>query len=198
MANRDKSIRVRVTPDEKSEFEEYVEESREFNSLSDFLRGSAYREMSDTDDGSVDTDELVSVVESSFQDVTDDIDEIRRGLSVVKDNVLEDDEAQNLAAELYDALPIHEDRSGFEWPWPDADSRMENGIHIIERGSVDSIQDARAWSDAEAWAEYFDESIERTQRALSLCLSQYPDVAVAEEEEPVSDHDLRRYYRKEV
>lgn len=198
MGNRDKAIRLRVTPDEKEEFEEYVQQSREFDNLSDFLRGSAYREMADSDDPSVETDELASLIESSLQDVMDGIGDTRTELSVIREHIVEDDEVQNFAAELYDSLPIHEDRSGFEWPWPEAESRVENGIQIVERSSIDSIQDARAWSDAEAWAEYHDESVERTQRALSLCLSQYPDVAVAEEEEPVSDHNLRRYYRKEV
>lgn len=200
--NRDTTITVRVSHKEKAEFEEYAEESNEFNGLSDLLRGATYREMADSDGQAIDEDELVSAFEPSLREVKNELGDLKRDLNVVQENVMQDDDIEALAAELYDALPLHKDREGFEWPWPEtgAEFRVEDGIQVTQRKPINenSLQEARAWSDAQAWAKYLDESVERTQRALSLCLSQYPDVAVAEENEPVSDMNLRRYFRKEM
>lgn len=205
MGRRSESYNIRLSESEKQEFKEYVEQSDEFNSLAGLFRTAVYREINDSG-ASIDTDELRDVFAAAISGVERDIQDIVEDIEVVKDTLSDPDDVREFAAELYDSLPIYPPNPDELHKPPEVgfETASEFEIdYVAEKSDVDSLKAARAWSTAEAWAEYFDESIDRTQRALSMVLTQYDDVDVVHDERPTSpevDRDneiLRRYYRIE-
>jgi hypothetical protein len=197
MTDRSETIGVRVTPNEREKFEEYLEteEGKEHTSVSDLMRTATHRIVSGDDGAEIDTDEIVRAVETSLSDVSEHLDSMDSTLTVLLDTVRDDDEIHSLAARIYEHLPAYRDESVFEWTeWNAARSEME-GLPDDPRPKIETLERARKWSDVRAWADYFDESQEKTQRALSVMLTQYPDSAVAEH--PTQEDPIRRYYRKE-
>jgi hypothetical protein len=179
MSNRDVLINFKVTESEKQKFEEYVENTNEFDSLSRMFRALAHRhiESGDKPEATVDTDEIVDAVDVAMSDVSERLERIEDNIAELDSQVNVDDSVSRLASDVANELPVH--GSGEELPTPSTD---------IDTAPVDSLQMAQQLSTADAWADYYDVEHDRMRRALARALD-FPDVKFVEL------GDSRRYYK---
>lgn len=214
MPDRSEFIGVRLTPDEREKFEEYIDETNEANSLSRFLRIAAHRHIETEDeDQSIDTEELIEIVDSSVSPLYGRIDKIENHLMEIDSNTSNDDKIDRLARDLYSSLPVYS--SPEEFP---SFTEISNFEDPTDLSLVKSI------STPYLWAEYFEEDLSDVRRACGRMIEYYPDVDYVEESigapervpthanvsipkitqtrtnTVVSEHDhdtVRRYYKKE-
>ncbi|MFD1646683.1 hypothetical protein [Haloarchaeobius litoreus] len=188
MPNRTERIMVRMTPRKKEKFEEYLEETGEYPSLSQLLRASANEKvegrMRGGEGASIDAEEVTNAVEIAIGDVTERLERIEQEVARVDTAVQPDEEdIDTLADDIAVQLPVMDSGDGFK-PGNDV---LREATH----GDVDGIDYARDISTVGAWSDYVDADANKTRRALSRAASWYPDVKW------VHDDDLgeRRYFR---
>lgn len=189
MANRTETIKVRVTPERKQKFKNYIEDTGEYPSLSQLLRASANEKvegrMAGADNGSsIDADEITNAVEIALGDVTERLDRIEQEIERVDTAVQpEEEDIDDLADDIAVQLPVMDDGSEFRRTNEIMEERHHSGMSDFEF--------TREMSTVEFWSDYVDADQNKTRRALSRAASWYPDVKWVYDE----DMGERRYYR---
>ena len=183
MTQRSEVVGIRLTPEEREEFEEFIRETNEFDSLSRFFRVTAYRYMNTEDvEATVDQDEIIRAVDSSVTPIVERLDRVEEHVLSIDSNVTEDDRVDRLARDLYTSLPTHSSKSGL----PDFD----------EVGQFDTPSDlalVQAISTPQMWAQYFEENLADVRRACARMLEYYPDVEFVEDTTEDSDSNIPRH-----
>lgn len=186
MPDRDETIKARVTNSEKEKFEQFLEKSNEFDSMSRFIRTIAHSHIDkDDEDGhTIDTDELKSAVEDGLTSLESELNEISERLADVEQSVDVDDETASLANDIYEELLVIT---------PSIDDEFED-IRDLDAGRVEAASEEKAKLDGspQAFSELFAEDLNDVRRALSRAMELYPDVEYVTEE-----NGMRRYYRDE-
>ncbi|PSP37994.1 hypothetical protein BRC71_08460 [Halobacteriales archaeon QH_7_65_31] len=181
MVERTETVGVRLTPDEREQFETFVKDNNECGSLSQFFRLAAYNFTSDDEeDVSLDPEEIIEAVDVGIAPVTERLDELEEHVLSIDSRVNDDDKIDKLARDIYSALPVHQSASDL----PD--------IH-----NLDELNDASDFvltqkiSTPYLWSQYFDEDVADVRRACSRMEEYYPDVEFVRE-------DLDRENRESV
>lgn len=180
MADRTELVQIKVTPDEKQKFQEYVESTNEFDSLSRMFRVLAHRHI-ETDgqerDATVDTEEIVDAVDIAVADVVERLERVEDKVAELDSSIRTDDEIGQLTHEIVSNLPIYE--SDDQIPKPTE----------IDQGGVEDLEMAQQLSTVDAWADYFEISVDKARRALARA-QEHPDVKYVE-----GARGYRRYYK---
>lgn len=186
MANRTETIKVRVTPQTKEKFEEFIENTGEFPSVSQLLRASAnaYIEQDDQQQADIDPEEITNAVEIALSDVTERLDRIEHEVGRVDTAVQpEEEDIDTLADDIAVQLPVMDDGSEFR--------ERNDVLREATHGDLEGIEYAQEKSTVGAWSDYVDADKNKTRRALTRAASWYPDVKWVYDEEMGE----RRYYR---
>lgn len=166
MADRSKIIGVRVTPDEREKFEEHLERTNEFDSLSRFFRVLAHRHIeSDDEEASIDSEEIIEAVDAAISPVREKLDQVEEHVVAIDSTVSDDDKIDKLARDIYMSLPTVSNES--ELPAISNGERYENSS---------DFEVAQAISTPYLWAQYFDEEIADARRACARMTEYFPDV----------------------
>lgn len=177
MTDKSEMIRVRVTPDEKQEIQDYLNETGEFPSMSRMLRTLAKQHIrTDEDTASIDPDEIVDAVEIGLSDVTEYLQNMDDRLANVEQKVSDEDEIDKLARELYDEIPVVK-----------SEEEMRNLDSHVRLGDAD---EAAIISTPDAWADFFDVDLPMIRRALARANDYYPDLHYYN----IKEDGTRRYY----
>ncbi|WP_139171076.1 hypothetical protein [Halorientalis regularis] len=186
MSDRSELIQVRVTPDKKEEFEEFVEKSLDFNTLSNFLRISAKKQIQETNDGDIaDKKEIVDAIDDSLAGIKGELERLNDRIADVESAVHDaDDEIDTLAREIYRELPEFRSEEGFDRDRPSHERVVEEG---------------KTLSTPTAWADWFGVEVPTARRACGRMLEYYPEVEFTYEavDEETSSVPERRYYKVE-
>jgi hypothetical protein len=177
MVDRTETVGVRLTPEERADFEEYIEDNNECNSLSQFFRLAAYNfKKTDDQDVSIDPDEIVEAVDIGVSPIMEQLNELEEHVLSIDSRVSNDDKIDKLARDIYSALPTHE--SGSDLPEiRDASELSDDSDFVI----------AQKISTPYYWSKYFDEGVADVRRACSRMQEYYPDVKYVSEELTLDD-----------
>lgn len=176
MAERSEMIKIRVTPEEKQQIKDYLEETGEFDGMSRFFRVLAHERMNTDDDTtSIDPEEIIDAMEVALSDVTEHLTRLDDRLADVEQKVSNEDEIDKLARELYDEIPVVE-----------SEDEMRD-LKAVQR--LEPEEEMRILSTPEAWGEFFGVEVEEVRRALSRAQEYYPDLKFYRTRE-----GPRRYY----
>lgn len=184
MPDRTETVGVRLTPDEREKFEQFLDNSNEFDSLSRFFRTVAHRYIAtDDEDPSLDPEEISEAVESTLTPFAERLEQMEEHIVSIDSNVRDDDKIDRLARDIYSTLPTHSDETGL----PDLDE-------VSKSGNGSDLAIVQAISNPYLWAEYYDEDLQDVRRACARMQQYYPDVNVVrddldEKEIHVPDHD---------
>lgn len=202
-----KFIRLRVSEAEKQDIEEYVEDSPEFDDVSDMLRTLVHVEMSDLgNEPALSQDEITSAVEMGISGVNEELEEIREEIGVIKTQIGDEKGIKDLAADIYDILPRHSEEDPFEWEIRSEENTPnypEGADPVMKPDSesprADSLSSLHRKPVKPAIADYLKETEEDVQRALAYAEMAYPDVKVEDPPfMPERGHKYSRYYRLEL
>jgi len=105
-------INLKVEGSQKEKWENYLEESHEFQSLSSLIRTSVETHIESTGEEAVDPAPALS---SDIQELKDDIDSIRNDVSWLRSQARDKDDISELAQEVFDSLEV----------LPEVDSNLE-------------------------------------------------------------------------
>lgn len=160
---------MRLTPDERRKFENHVEQSDEFSSLSRFFRVLVHRHI-DTDDDqpSLDPDEIVEPVDQALTPLSTQLDQIEEQVLSIDANVRDEDVIDRLARDIYSSLPTHQ--RGTDFPALDDLDELENHANTSDFALVQAI------STPFMWSRYYTEELQDVRRACARMLEYYPDV----------------------
>lgn len=196
MPDREETITVRVTEDEKDQIDDYANsEDTRWKSVSDLLRGAAHREMSgeylhdeieevlDAAEGA-DTDEIVESVEGSFAETRRKLEQMSSSIAKLETHLLHEEGTQQLGKRLRDDWLAH-------YP-PDANPE---DIKVTQEANTPEER----WSlmgTAGAIAKGIDgRDKNEVKRALQYAHETYPDVRRVHIKIDDPDIDgLMRYY----
>lgn len=174
MTDLSEVVGVRLTPDEKQKFEDYVDDSDEFSSLSRFFRVVAHREVATEDDQpTLDPEEVVQAVDDALTPLATQLDQIEDHVLSIDSSIRDDDKIDKLARDIYAALPTHD--SGDDLPALDKEN-LEKYANTSDFSLVQAI------STPFMWSRYFGEDYEDVRRACSRMLEYYPDAEYVEAE----------------
>lgn len=193
MGDRTKTIKIRVTPDEKREYEEYIEETGEAPSASSWFRTLANERVSADDEATADIDleSLTEAMEVALSDVHEQMETMANRMASLESNVHNDDDIDKLAREIYSHLPVMESPDEFPDPF------LEVDINLADR----DLEEAQKISTPSAWAKWFDKSEADIRRACARMLEYYPDARYFHEKfedaSGVVEAPARRYYKTE-
>ncbi|MFC6719752.1 hypothetical protein ACFQHN_19535 [Natrialbaceae archaeon GCM10025896] len=159
-------------------FEDYLEETVEFQSLSQFFRTAARRHIttSDEQEVSIDPEDIARAVEDALSGVYARLEKLDDQLAELDASVTSSDEIQSLTHEIMAQLPSKEELVD---------------VTEMEPMAPDSVESARQLSTVDAWASYFDVDVDKARRALARA-QEFPDVEFRE-----SRFGTRRYYKEE-
>lgn len=182
---RDEVVKTRVTKTEKTKFEEYVSQTNEFASISQFLRTAAHNYLSSDADPSVNTGEIKTAVEDGISGIETRLEEISNRLADVEQSIQQDDEVDKLASDIYEELMLFTDDIDEEY-----DDIRDFNEAWVEPNTAEEY--AKLDGTPAAFAELFGVEVNKARRALSRALEMYPDIEYAVEQD-----GTRRYYRDE-
>lgn len=183
MTDRSEVVGIRLTPEEREKFEEFIQEGNEFDSLSRFFRVTAHRYMNTEDvEATIDQDEIIRAVDSSVTPLVERLDRVEEHVLSIDSNVTTDDKIDQLARDLYTSLPTHSSKSDL----PDFDT-------VSQFDTPSDLALAQAISTPEVWAQYFEEDLADTRRACARMLEYYPDVEFVEDTTAGSDSNIPRH-----
>ncbi|PSQ51921.1 hypothetical protein BRD20_08865 [Halobacteriales archaeon SW_8_65_20] len=172
MVDRTETVGVRLTPKERADFEEYIEDNNECNSLSQFFRLAAYNfKKTDEQDVSIDPDEIVEAVDIGVSPIAEQLDELEEHILSIDSQVNNDDKIDKLARDIYSVLPTHE--SGSDLPEIRDSSELNDASDFVIAQKI---------STPYLWSEYFDEDVADVRRACSRMQEYYPDVKYVSED----------------
>lgn len=173
--DRTERIEIRLTPDEKQEIDEYLDEEKMYTDRSQMFRSLAKREIRGEDTTSIDIQEIVNGVEIAFSDLTESVEQINDRLADVEQQLERSDDIDALARDLYKAI---------------IEVRSEEEMRQLEPVIRMPDEEAKIVSTPQIWAEYLDEDIVDVRRALGRALEYYPDLKYL-----TTEDGHRRYYR---
>lgn len=177
VTDRTEFVGVRLTPKEREEFENFLREEGEFNSMSRFLRVAAYRYIATSDEeASIDPEEIIDAVDSAVTPLSERLERVEDHVLSIDSNVTNDDKIDRLARDIYSSLPTHTGKNEL----PDF-----NEIGQFETPSDLAL--AQAISTPDIWAEYYDEDLADVRRACARMLEYYPDVKYVQDKLGSSD-----------
>jgi hypothetical protein len=175
---RTKAIKVRVTPREKREFEQYLEDTREASSLSAWFRYlGIHRIEADDNTASIDSEQIKIAVENGVSNLTEQIDDLAGEIALLENQVRPTSEIDELAGELLDLLPVY----------PQGDLLPVEDINM----GLHSLKGVQQTTTSGAWSVYLDEPESKIRRALEY-LSDLPEVKSTQ-----AFTGTRRWYRTE-
>lgn len=161
---RTKTIKIRVTPGEKAEFEEHLEDTKESASLSSWFRYLGINRIESEDKTStaeIDPEQVTNAVEIGVSDLTERTEELAGEIALLENQVKPTSEIEELAKEILELLPIHPDNE----PTP---------VDQITKG-LDELEGVQQTTTPIAWSVYLDEPEPKIRRALKW-LSEFPEV----------------------
>ena len=165
MANRSKTIKVRLTPDEKEEIEEHLKEANESASLSDFGRLTLLRHIRTGDEDeapTVDPEQITDGVEVALSDVHERLDRMESHILAIDSHTNNDDEIDKLARDIFTSLPTATDAS-----------ELPSLFEIGTAGKGDDYSLAQSLSTPSAWANYYDVDVSVARRACARMLDYF-------------------------
>lgn len=184
MPDRSETIGVRLTPAEREKFENFLEDSNEFDSISRFFRTIAHRYIAtDDEDQSLDPQEIIGAVDTAVTPLEEQLERIEEHVVSIDSNVRNDDKIDRLARDIYSSLPTHRD----ETELPDLDE-------VSQYTNASDLALTQAISTPYLWAEYYNEDLADVRRACARMLEYYPDVEYVQErrggpDSHIPDHD---------
>lgn len=184
MSDRSETIGVRLTPEEREKFENFLEGSNEFDSISRFFRTIAHRYIETSDeDHSLDPQEIIEAVDTAVTPLEERLERVEDHVVSIDSNVRNDDKIDRLARDIYSSLPTHRDETGL----PDFDE-------IDQYANASDLAIAQAISTPYMWSEYYNEDLADVRRACARMQEYYPDAKFAKDtrgksESSVPDHD---------
>lgn len=166
MTDRTETVGVRVTPGEREKFEEFLEDSNEFDSISRFFRVIAHRHIAtDDEDVSIDQDEIIEAVDTAIDPLSERLGKVEEHIVAIDSNVSNDDKIDKLARDIYSSLPTYQDISEV----PDVGS-------IEQYSDMSELALAQRISTPYLWSQYYDEDVADVRRACARMLEYFPDV----------------------
>lgn len=184
MTNRSKTLKIRVTPEEKSKILDYMDESKEADSISDFgrlviLRYIHNKTSEDSGGESLDQEKLINSIEVANSDLTERLESIEDQVARLASRTKRDEEAEDLAHQLKsDLKPVEPGKS------------LPNTKDIAGPLGKD-LKNAQNWGTATAWGKYYDEDTDLVRRALVVAEDWFPAVDYHAE-----GNGTLRYYRR--
>ncbi|RKD97816.1 hypothetical protein [Halopiger aswanensis] len=143
-ANKRVTVPCRVHPETRDEWHDFVDDSDEWDSVSDLIRGAVYREIDGwytqpgaPAGGSVEADVDLDPVLDALNNLSDDINSIEDRLDNIEDQ--EHDMMTLLAEDIRELIPQVNDTSEVEKI--EADPRKTVKFLAEEAGSIDAIID---------------------------------------------------------
>lgn len=206
MTDRTEQVKFRVTPEFKTEIEQFIDESNEADSFASLCRTSLRHRIYE-EESSTDSDEISRSVEVALEPIEHELEELNDRLANVEQQVraVDEESIDELANDIYQTLPeMTEDDLEYEefgkpiqWQndgdlyvgvdphplWLPLD-KLEGAIHNPE-----SIEDVRKASTATAYANFFEVDEATARRALSRMVDSYPDADYIDTDKAL------RYYR---
>jgi len=177
VTDRTEFVGVRLTPEEREEFENFLREEGEFNSMSRFLRVAAYRYIATSDEeASIDPEEIIDAVDSAVTPLSERLERVEDHVLSIDSNVTNDDKIDRLARDIYSSLPTHTTKKEL----PDFDD-------IGQFETPSDLALAQAISTPDIWAQYYDEDLADVRRACARMLEYYPDVKYVQDKLGGSD-----------
>ncbi|USZ74066.1 hypothetical protein NGM07_11425 [Halorussus vallis] len=167
MPNRTEMIGVRVTPEEKEEFQKHIDETNEFDSIPRMMRTlvKGHINSDGQQDVAIDEEDLIRSMDVALSPVVERLERLEEHITEIDAQTSDDDEIDKLARSIYESLPEYLD--GEELP------DMEELAHRIVE-SEHSV--AHTVSTPSVWAQYFGVEPSEARRACALMLKYYPDV----------------------
>ena len=166
MTDRSEIVGVRLTPEEREKFEDFLRGEDEFDSMSRFFRVAAHRHIATNDeDATIDPEEIIDAVDSAVTPLSERLERVEDHVLSIDSNVTNDDKIDRLARDIYSSLPAQSGTNEL----PDFD----------EIGQFEAPSDlalAQAISTPDIWAQYYDEELADVRRACARMLEYYPDV----------------------
>lgn len=198
MANRTETLKIRVTPEEKEDIIEYMEESQEAATISDFGRLVLRRYISDSDEeATIDTEEIIDAMDIALSDVHERLEKLDDHILAIEGRTSKEDEIDKLARNIYSALPVCE-----------TEDDLASMADVARLEDADDFTLAQMLSTPNAWAQYYGIDETMARRACATMLEYYPDAHFVREEMGGTHMDFgdrigevriseRRYYKTE-
>lgn len=206
MTDRTEQVKFRVTPEFKTEIEQFIDESNEADSFASLCRTSIRHRMHDSE-SNIDSEEISRSVEVALEPVERELEELNDRLANVEQQVraVDEESIDELANDIYQILPeLTEDDLEYEEfgkpiQWQDGeDSFVGVDVHPLwlpldklegEIHNPESVEDVQKASTATAYANFFEVDEATARRALSRMVVSYPDADYIDTDEAL------RYYR---
>lgn len=187
MPNRTESVRIRITPESKRIFEEYLEESPDFSSLSRLFRVAAREYIHEEDTQAptdIDPEQVTNAVETGLSEVHERLARIEQEVNRVDTAVQPNNEdVDDLADDIAMQLPVMDSSEELRG----TNAIMEERAH----SGMSDLQFTKEMSTIEFWADFVDADENKTRRAITRAANWYPDVQWTYDE----NMGKRRYYR---
>lgn len=157
-------INLRASAEQKEDWEQYVEESRRFGSLSDLIRATVEAEINQ--DAEPETSESPALA-SDIEQVKQDLERVRKGVRWLREQGQDEVDISDLAQKLYDELePLPEPTSKINVP-EDADpQRHRRQVAAVQVIDPSGPEDERSPQSTRALAERLDEDESRIEDAI--------------------------------
>lgn len=171
-------INFRVDEQQKEDWEEYVEESNRFSTLSQLIRGSVEAEITDEQSGpSVES----PAISSDIQDVKSDIERIRKDVRWLRKQEQDEVDISEIAQDVFDILEPLPDISLSHVP-DEIDNtqqfRRQEAAHQVVRPA--SEDDSRSPQTAQAVADRLGIEPEEVRDAIDHLQDQFLPVVEVE------------------
>jgi len=171
MVTRSETLKIRVTPNEKEEILEYMDDTKEASTISDFGRLTLLKHVrNDDDEVSIDQTDIIDAVDVAIADVHERLERVETHVVSIDSQTSLDDDVDKLARDIYHSLPVHEEGD------------MPSLYDAALSGLDDDFSKAQKISSPSAWAEYFGEDISLIRRACATMLEYYPDATFVRED----------------
>lgn len=173
--DRTERIEIRLTPTEKQEIDDYLDDEGAYTDRSQMFRSLAKKEIRGDDTATIDAKEIVNAVEIAFSDLTENVEQVNDRLADVEQKLRQsEDDIDSLAHDLYDEM---------------IEVGSEEQMRNLEPGLRMPSEEAAIVSTPQIWAEFFNEDLVDVRRALGRALEYYPDLKYL-----TTDDGHRRYY----
>ena len=181
-------INLRVDPAQKERWEDYVEESERFVTLSSFIRTSVEAQISDSEPAQ---QEASPALANDVQDLHEEVTAIRKNVSWVREQLQDEVDISELAQAVFDTLePLPEQPEPIEVPDDMDMSYEEYQRHLQAKRVIEPHGPGeRRPQTAGAIADRVDATPKRVEDAIEYLEDQFlPVVAI--------DYDGQRQYFK--
>lgn len=146
-------INLRVDSELKDEWKEYIEETGEFQTLTDLIRTAVIRHINGTNQGDVSVDVDTDEIEQSLNRLETAVDDLSDDVDIVKREVTSPDQQTGLPASniVLNQLPPEDDPNGGRSPYAVADllgakegfvedvlNDMFHDLSIVKRRELDN------------------------------------------------------------